>query len=138
MAVTWASEAIPPFEYYSDSNPRWNTNTRTYDGADVGPMGIANNGVYAKAPFTSGLANPMGTFTTEKKRFDGNPFDNLRWAARAYTMDILRRTRDRANAAGLYRAGTRTGPGYSDRVAQFNKESKGYDDFFKCLREGPK
>jgi len=52
-------------------------------------MGIANNGVYAKAPFTSGLANPMGTFTTEKKRFDGNPFNNLGWAARAYTMDIL-------------------------------------------------
>jgi hypothetical protein len=134
MAVTWGSEAIPPF----DSNPRWNNKTHSYDGADVGPMGIANNGVYAKAPFISGLANPMGTFTTEKKRFDGDPFDNLRWAARAYTMDILKRTKDRAQAAGLYRAGTPTGPGYSDRIKQFNGQSRGYDNFFKCLKEGPK
>ena len=137
MAVTWGSEAIPPFGYYPNSNPRWNERTNTYDGADVGPLQVANNDVYAKAPFTSRLNNPMGTFTTERRQFDGNPWDNLRWGARAYTLDILTRARGRADAAGLFRAGTRTGPGYNDRVGQFNSQYRSYDAFFNCLRNGP-
>lgn len=53
--------------------------------------------------FTSGLPDAFGSGFSETAPFNGNPFQNLRATARAYTMDILRRSRDRADAAGLFR-----------------------------------
>lgn len=96
----------------------------------------AYNGVYAKAPYPSDLRNPAGTFTSDRIKFDREPFENLRWAARAYTLDILQRTSDREVAAGIYRAGKIGEIGYADRVNQFHDEHGGYDEFFKCLRSG--
>ena len=76
IAVTWAAEAIPPFNFYPVSNPR------NDGGSDVGPMQTATT-VYNKAPFTDGVADPFGTTRSNTQAFNGNPYQNLLLGARA-------------------------------------------------------
>jgi hypothetical protein len=132
LAATWAAEAIPPFNFTPVSN------YRPGDGGwDVGPLQSSTT-YYNKSPFTDGLNNPFGTVFSETQPFNGNSFSSLRVGARAYALDILPRSKSRADAAGLYRAGNRKNPaksGYNDRVKQFNNWSKGYDAFFNCLKK---
>jgi hypothetical protein len=69
--------------------------------------------------------------------FSGNVMDNLRAGARAYTMDILKRSTSLADAAGLFRAGSRTGPGYRDRFNQYQQEAPGDKRQLNCLQGAP-
>lgn len=129
LAVTWAKEAIPAFNFWPVSN------YRPEDGGwDVGPL-QASTTYYNKSPFTDGLHNPFGTVFSESEAFNGNSFSSLRVAARAYTLDILPRSKSRADAAGLYRAGSRKPNSYRTRANEFTSLSKGYDAFFNCLRK---
>jgi YD repeat-containing protein len=130
IAVTWAAEAVPPFNFNPVSNPRQD------GGADVGPMGTATT-IWTAERFTHGLADPFGTTRTKFEKFNGDSYDNLRLGARALN-DVAQRTSSRADTAGQYRAGSRTGFGYNDRVGQFNRWSGPYDDFFNCLQTAKK
>jgi hypothetical protein len=132
LAVTWAAEAIPPFNFWPVSN-----GPRDDGGWDVGPLQTSTT-YFDQSPFTDGLDNPFGTTRSKTEPFNGNSFSSLRVGARAYTLDILPRSKSRADAAGLFRAGNRNNPsksGYNDRVKQFNNWSKGFDAFFNCLRK---
>ena len=73
--------------------------------------------------------NPFGTNRAVGQVFNGNPIENL--LLMAYALDS--RAGGRAKKAGLYKAGSTSGPGYQDRVNRFTKYAKGYDDFFNCL-----
>jgi YD repeat-containing protein len=133
LAVTWTSES--GFNFYPDSNP---------DGggvgdADIGPMQIDYNTFHA----WSGLAGldvgeVYGTTTTGRQRFNGNPYTNLRAAARILNAEGRGR-----NAAGRYRVGSgphsRTPQGRRDfqtRAREYDTLAPGYDAFFDCLRRG--
>jgi hypothetical protein len=85
LAVTWGAEASPPFSFDSVGHPRYKNGKAI--GADVGPGQIANNGPFTKSPWTDGLGDPFGTFTTQRVPFDGNPLDNLRLSARILKSD---------------------------------------------------
>jgi RHS repeat-associated protein len=137
LSVTWRNES--GFSFNPKPNPRYEGKGRNRKlvGYDTGPMQISTN-YYDKSPFTDGLPGAFGTFamdwnTKEYAPFNGDPYDNLRAGARAYTKDILSRSRNNADAAGLFRAGSRTGPGYSDRSAQYTREASRDRSFFDCL-----
>jgi hypothetical protein len=51
--------------------------------------------------------------------FNGDVSQNLLAGARAFALDILPRSKNLADAAGLYRAGSRSGP-YQRRVDEYN------------------
>ena len=135
LAVTWGSEASPPFSFDSVGHPRY-SNGRAI-GADVGPGQIANNGVFTKSPWTDGLGDPFGTFTTQRVPFDGNPLDNLRLSAR-----ILNSYGGGRTAAGRYHSGT--GPfsktpggikAFNDRAKQYDQLQPSYSAFFNCMNQ---
>jgi hypothetical protein len=126
LAVTWAKELSFDFSPVSNYRPE--------DGGwDVGPLQTATT-YYDKSPFTDGLPNPLGTTRSETERFNGNSYSSLRVGARALN-EVGSRSRSRADAAGLYRAGSRKPTSYRTRANEFNSLSKGYDAFFNCLKK---
>ena len=135
LAVTWGSEASPPFSFDSVGHPRHKNGKAI--GADVGPGQIANNGPFTKSPWTDGLGDPFGTFTTQRVPFDGNPLDNLRLTARILNSDGGGRA-----AAGRYHSGTgpfsKTPEGikaFNDRVKQYDQLQPSYSAFFRCMKQ---
>jgi hypothetical protein len=82
--------------------------------------------IWGKSPFIDGLSDPLGTVamnwvTREYESFNGNFEDNITLAARAFSMDILARSKSNADAAGKYR-----GPGdYQGRCDQYVREAPG-------------
>lgn len=126
LAVTWAKEAS--FNFWPVSN------YRPEDGGwDVGPLQTSTT-YYDKSPFTDGLPNPFGTTRSETVAFNGNSHSSLRVGARALN-EVSSRSRSRADAAGLYRAGSREPASYRIRANEFKSLSKGYDAFFNCLKK---
>ena len=135
LAVTWGSEASPPFSFDSVGHVRKKNGKGV--GADVGPGQIANNGVFTKSPWTDGLSNAFGTFTTQSVPFDGNPLDNLRLAAR-----ILNSYGDGRTAAGRYHSGTgdfskQAGgiKAFNDRARHYDQLQPSYSSFFRCMSQ---
>jgi hypothetical protein len=159
MSVTWRHES--KFSY--DVGPKPRKENGKIVGYDVGPMQVSTN-YFARPPFTTGLPNAftkkvdinlskfikreiadkesdlrnnqwlidvLGTEAT----FQGDWFENLRLAARAFTMDIIPRSRggttllQYADAAGIYRGKD----GYTDRYNQYKTEAPLDEKFFNCL-----
>jgi len=134
IAVTWAKES--GFDFRPGPNPRED------GGFDVGPLQTSTT-YFGKDRFLNGLSDDagevMGTFATKGVPFNGDPYLALRWGARALNDGAGRGGRPkgvsaRADMAGLYRAGSRSGP-YQTRVNEFNAIKPGYDAFFNCLRK---
>lgn len=48
-------------------------------------------------------------------------------------IGILRRSKDLADAAGLYRAGSRSGPGYQQRFNDYTREAERDRAQLKCV-----
>jgi YD repeat-containing protein len=139
LSVTWRYES--DFNDSPKPNPRYNKNGNLV-GYDVGPVQISTN-YYMTSPFTDGLPkaftgnsfrfpNPFGPSKPNLDDFDqnvgfnGDVSQNLLAGARAFALDILPRTKnlpdgskDLADAAGLYRAGSRSGP-YQTRKDEYN------------------
>ena len=141
LSVTWRHESS--FTSNPPPNPRYEGRGRNRHlvGWDVGPMQTATN-VWGKSPFTDGLSDPFGTIsmnlsTRQYEGFNGNVSDNLTLGARAFSMDILDRSRSLADAAGLYRAGSRTGPGYQQRFNEYTREAPGDRAQLNCLANRP-
>lgn len=137
LSVTWRHEST--FGTSPPPNPRWEGRgrNRSLVGWDVGPMQISTN-YYQKSPFTDGLPGAFGTIamsnsTQQYEGFNGSASANLRAGARAFTMDILSRSRSNADAAGLFRAGSRTGPGYTQRFNEYTREAPGDRAQLNCL-----
>lgn len=126
IAVTWRHEST--FNYNPASNFR-----PSDKGWDVGPLQTATT-VYDKSPFTDSLYNPFGTVFSETQSFNGNPQQSLIVGARALA-EVVQRSKSRADAAGLYRAGSRKPASYAIRAAEFTREGPGYDAFFNCLKQ---
>ena len=139
LSVQWRHESS--FRTDPPPNPRWEGRgrNRRLVGWDVGPMQLATN-IWDKSPFTDGLPNVFGTiamnaFTREYEGFNGSVSDNLRAGARAFTMDILPRSRGRdwlhrnADASGKFR-----GPaGYRQRYNEYLREAPGDRAQLDCL-----
>jgi hypothetical protein len=105
-------------------------------GFDTGPLQLATN-VWGKSPYTDNLQNPFGTFATDMatrkyQGFNGSVADNLALGVQAFKY-ILSISKSNADAAGLYRAGSRTGPGYSDRSSQYQSEWQANKAYLDCL-----
>ena len=66
-------------------------------------------------------------------QFNGDTSQNLLAGGRAFGLDIVPRSSSLADAAGLYRAGSTTGPGYQDRFDQYTKEAPGDRAYLNCL-----
>jgi hypothetical protein len=129
FAVTWNEESR--FVFY----PPNGIHGRNELIGDIGP-GQLFPGVWDKSPYIDGLKNPFGSNREVGQIFNGNFDDNLLLMGRALHSFFGNVTGDkRAEAAGLYKAGSTTGPGYSDRVKKFNEQKNGYDKFFDCLRK---
>ena len=126
IAVSWRREST--FSYNPVSNYRPGD-----QGWDVGPLQTATT-YYNRSPFTDGLFNPFGTVFSETQSFNGNPQQSLIVGARALA-EIVRRSRGRADVAGLYRAGSRKPASYGIRTGEFNQDAPDYDAFFNCLRQ---
>ena len=123
LALTWR------FESGFDFQPTNGMHTPDVQMGDVGP-GQLYPDAWNKSPYTDKLKNPFGTNLNRGEVFNGNAYENL-----IVTGRVLGTARgaDRANAAGLYRAGASTNPGYSERVQNFKDNVKNYDAFFACL-----
>lgn len=137
LSVTWRHESS--FGTNPPPNERWEGRgrNRRLVGWDVGPMQISTN-YYDRSPFTDGLPDAYGTVvminsTRQYEGFNGTLSDNLRAGARAFTMDILSRSRSNADAAGLFRAGSRTGPGYRERFNEYTREAQRNRNYLNCL-----
>jgi len=142
LSVQWRHEAIPAFNPYTVPNPRWmrvRGRKPVLVGFDVGPMQLATS-IWNKSPYTDGLPNVFGTIamnakTGEYEGFNGNVYDNLRAGARAFTMDILPRSKGadwlhrNADASGRFR-----GPaGYTQRYNEYLREAPGDKAQLDCL-----
>lgn len=128
LSVTWRFEGGTNafgFEFV----PTNGMHTPATQTGDVGP-GQLYPDTWNKSPYTDGLSNPFGTNLNRDQVFNGNAFENLMVAGRALGQA---RGAQRADAAGLYRAGSSTNPGYKERVQNFNDNVKNYDAFFGCL-----
>ncbi len=75
----------------------------------------------------------MNPSTQKYERFNGNETDNVTLAARAFSLGILGGSSSLADAAGLYRAGSRTGPGYRERFNEYVHDAPGDRAQFNCL-----
>jgi RHS repeat-associated protein len=112
-------------------------------GWDMGPMQLGNN-VWDKSPFTDGLTNPFGVVasvnsTRKLESFNGNFDENIIVAARAFSLDILPRSKGKdplnknADAAGIYR-----GPyGYQQRYNEYISEAPGDRKQLDCIAGRP-
>jgi hypothetical protein len=120
-------------------NPRYEGKGKKRElvGWDVGPMQLATN-VWFKSPFTDGLNDPMGTIsmdvnTQQYNDFNGDFADNVTLAARAFSQDILPKSSSLADAAGLYRAGSRSPSSYGIRSREYTAESGADRTQLDCL-----
>lgn len=128
LSVTWRFEGgYDQFGFnFQPTNGMHTPSTQT---GDVGP-GQLYPDTWNKSPYTDGLTNPFGTNLNRGQVFDGNAFESLMVTGRALGTA---QGAQRANAAGLYRAGSSTNPGYKERVQNFKDNVKNYDAFFGCL-----
>lgn len=136
LSVQWRYES--GFSTNPQPNPRGEG--RRLNGWDVGPLQLSTN-FFNKSPFTDGLPDAFGTVamnnsTREYEGFNGTVSDNLRAGARAFTMDILPRSRGRdwlhrnADASGKFR-----GPdGYRRRYNEYLRDAQADKDYLNCLR----
>lgn len=120
-------------------NPRYEGkgNKRALVGWDVGPLQLATN-IWFKSPYTDGLNNPMGTIsmnsnTQKYDDFNGDFADNVTVAARAFSKSILPQSRSLADAAGLYRAGSRSPQSYGIRSREYATESGADRNQLNCI-----
>jgi YD repeat-containing protein len=129
LSVTWRFEG--GLDQYGQFNfqPTNGMHTPSTQTGDVGP-GQLYPDTWNKTPYTDGLTNPFGTNLNRGQVFNGNAFESLMVAGRALGTA---QGAQRANAAGLYRAGSSTNPGYKERVQNFKDNVKNYDAFFGCL-----
>jgi YD repeat-containing protein len=128
LSVTWRFEGGYD-QFGFNFQPTNGMHTPDVQMGDVGP-GQLYPDTWNKSPYTDGLTNPFGTNLNRGQVFNGNAFENLMVAGRALGTA---RGAQRANAAGLYRAGSSTNPGYKERVQNFKDNVKNYDAFFGCL-----
>lgn len=136
LSVQWRYES--GFSTNPQPNPRGAG--RRLNGWDVGPLQLSTN-FFNKSPFTDGLPDAFGTVamnnsTRQYEGFNGTVSDNLRAGARAFTMDILPRSRGRdwlhrnADASGKFR-----GPdGYRRRYNEYLRDAQADKDYLNCLR----
>jgi hypothetical protein len=129
LAVTWKFEGGLDQNGQFNFQPTNGMHTPSTQIGDVGP-GQLYPGTWNKSPYTDGLSNPFGTNLNRGQVFNGNAFENLIVAGRALGTA---QGAQRANAAGLYRAGSSNNPGYKERVQNFKDNVKNYDAFFGCL-----
>jgi hypothetical protein len=152
LSVTWRHESS--FDPMPFPNPRRENGKIV--GYDVGPMQLSTN-YYDKPPFTDGLpkaftgtdfnfpnsfgpSGPNLNAFAADVRFNGVTSQNVLAAARAFALDILPRTRrlpdgsrNLADAAGLYRAGSRSGS-YQSRFDEYRNEAEADRAYLDCLR----
>ncbi len=104
---------------------------------DIGP-GQVFPGIWGVSPFTDGLDDPFGSNReVGHQEFNGDPVENLVLAGRAlnHPLGAVQGNR-RREAAGLYKAGSQSGPGYQTRVDKWgNANVNAYDAFFGCLKD---
>ena len=132
LSVTWRFEGgYDAFGF--NFQPTNGMHTPSTQVGDVGP-GALYPPTWNKSPYTDGLSNPFGTNLNRGQVFNGNAFENLMVTGRALNSFAGPATgAQRADVAGLYRAGSRTNPGYKERVQNFKDNVKNYDAFFGCL-----
>lgn len=145
LSVTWRHES--GFDTMPFPNPRKQNGKIV--GYDVGPLQLSTN-YYDRSPFTDGLTkaftgtsfrfpNAFGPGSPNLNnfgadiRFNGDTSQNLLAGARAFAEDILPRSKGLADAAGLYRAGNRSGP-YQSRFDQYTNETAADSVYLNCLR----
>ena len=133
LSVTWRFEGSTNDLGQFNLAPTTNKHSADTNIGDVGP-GQLYPPTWNKSPYTDGLRNPFGTNTQVGQSFNGNSVENLVVTARALNSFAGPvRGANRADAAGLYRAGSRTNEGYKERVQNFKNNYKNYDRFFGCL-----
>jgi len=149
MSVTWRHEG--GFKMNPDSYVRYAQDNESVVGYDVGPLQSSTN-YYNKEKFTRGFDNPFGSAPIlvdimqqvgqgapkalpKHLAFDGNADEMIHVSARAFTLDILPRSRGRselnrlADAVGIYR-----GSGdYQGRHDQYLAEAPNDKNFLDCL-----
>ncbi|HXQ72983.1 MAG TPA: hypothetical protein VN844_20965, partial [Pyrinomonadaceae bacterium] len=135
LAVTWAKEGS--FSFNPPPNPRQD------GGWDMGPLQTSTT-YFMKEEFVNSISEDSFAVTgpaVSGVPFSGDPYLALRWGARAinygqnFSSSRPKGVSERADLAGIYRAGPkRTGP-YKTRVNEFNALHSGYDTFFECLRK---
>lgn len=148
LSVTWRHEST--FRTDPPPNPRYENGTLV--GYDVGPLQLSTN-YYYKSPFTDGLPKAFTSnhflspdpgyrpFTpavnlnsfSPSVGFNGDVSQNLLAGARAFSRDILPRSNSLADAAGLYRAGSRSGP-YQSRYDEYTSEAAADKLYLDCLK----
>jgi len=128
LSVTWRFEGGYD-QFGFNFQPTNGFHTRNTEIGDVGP-GALYPPTWNKSPYTDGLSNPFGTNLNKGQVFNGNAFENLMVAGRALGTA---QGAQRANAAGIYRAGSSTNPGYKERVQNFKDNARNYDAFYGCL-----
>jgi RHS repeat-associated protein len=146
IAVTMKEESS--FGVNLDPNPRVDRNTSAVTGFDVGPMQVATD-IWNKSPYTNGLPKAFSNGIDDVGRpifgrllpFTGDIVQNMRLGARALNASSGWRGRPsnvsaRADAAGIFRAGSRNGS-YWVRVNEFNRFQPAYDRFFNCMQGKP-
>jgi YD repeat-containing protein len=144
IAVTMKNESS--FGNNLTPNPRKDGAGKPNGHYDVGWMQVATS-VWDKSPYTDGLPNAYGTLSADWKTgkmlpFNGDALQNVRLGARALNASSGWRGRPkdvspRADAAGIFRAGSRKPTSYRIRVNEFNKDYQAFDRFFNCLRGLP-
>jgi hypothetical protein len=135
LAITWRFEGSITTvngEQVFNFAPTNGLHTSDTDIGDIGP-GALFPGIWNKAPYTDDLKNPFGTNLRVGEAFNGDVTDNLKLAARALNSfwGPVRGAK-RAEAAGMFRAGTKD-ERYRARVQNFKDNVKNYDRFFNCL-----
>jgi hypothetical protein len=145
IAVTMKNESS--FGGNLAPNPRIDKKGNYNGYFDVGYMQIANDpAIWNKSPYIDELPNAYGTIamdvnTRKMLTFDGDALENVRLGARALIASSGWKGRPkgvsvRADAAGIYRAGSRDPASYGIRVNEFNRDYRAYDRFFLCMRRG--
>ena len=141
IAVTMKIESS--FGHNLKPNPRKDGHENFNGYFDVGWMQTANDpAIWNKSPYTDGLPNAYGSILAgQLLDFNGDPLENVRLGARALIASSgwKNRPKDvspRADAAGIFRAGSRDPASYRKRVNEFNDDYRAYDRFFECMRNG--
>ncbi len=123
LAITWRFEGSTTTvngETVFNFAPINGLHTSDTDIGDIGP-GALFPGIWNKSPYTDGLKNPFGANLKVGEVFNGDVTDNLKLTARALNSFFGPvRGAKRAEAAGLFRAGTKDDR-YKARVKNFGQ-----------------
>jgi len=145
LSVTWRHES----GFTEDPFPNPRKERGKIVGYDVGPLQLSTN-YFDKSPYTKGLPKAFTghsftfsnffphkdarlSYFNEGVRFNGVTSQNLLAGARAFALAILPNSRSLADAAGLYRAGSRSGP-YQSRFDQYTNEAAADKAYLDCLK----